>query len=326
MKLRVIAILGGILMAGSLSAQTLTNVINEFNAGVEMLNNQEYESSVEHFNKVLELAEVVGDSAADLKIKAMEQIPLAYYRKAIVLLKQKQYEDAIPYLEQTIELSKQYNNNEESRQKASGYLLQSYMMAGQNSYKNDSYQDALGYMDKALAMNDNIYQAHQLKGMIYLSQDKTDDMLEEFNKAKEGAGAKNDTKTVDEINQVINEYYDKIIKDEFEAVDPEDNDYTYVIEACENALAANEKNPRALYYLALVHNKMVEYDAAIDYAQKALEYETNPVWISAIYYELGYAYQNIVEYDKACEALKKVVEEPFRAQAERKMGMIPGCE
>lgn len=325
MKLRVIAILGGILMAGSLSAQTLTDVINEFNTGVEKLNNQEYESSVEHFNQVLAMAEVVGDSAADLKNRAEEQIPLAYYREAITFLKRQQFDNAIPFLEKTIELSAEYDNNEESRQKANQYLMQSYMRAGQASFRNESYEDALDYMDKLLAMNDDIYQAHQLKGMIYLQQDETDAMLEEFNRAKEGAMANDKMETVEEINKVINDYYNKIIKQEMDMVDPEDNDYTYVIEACENALAANEKNARALYHLALVHNKMIEFDAAIDYALKALEYETDPVWISAINYELGHAYQNVVEYEKACEALQKVVEEPFLSRAERKMGTIPGC-
>ena len=52
-------------MAGSLSAQTLTDVINEFNLGVSNVNNQEYDASLEHFNHVITLAEAVGDSAAD---------------------------------------------------------------------------------------------------------------------------------------------------------------------------------------------------------------------------------------------------------------------
>ena len=113
--------------------------------------------------------------------------------------------------------------------------------------------------------------------------------------------------------------------DEMEMVDPEDNDYTYVLEACENALAANDTNPMAYYHIALVKNKMIEYDAAIENALKALEYEKDPVWISAINYELGQAYQNTVEYDKACQALQKVTEEPFLSLAEKKLSSIPGC-
>ena len=75
----------------------------------------------------------------------------------------------------------------------------------------------------------------------------------------------------------------------------------------------------------MVSNKKIEYDAAIDYALKAIEFEAEPIWTSAIYFELGHAYQNTVEYEKACEALQKVIEEPFLTRAEKKMGSIPGC-
>ena len=117
MKLRVLAILGGILLAGTLSAQTLTDVINEFNTGVEKLNNQEYLVSIDHFNQVLSMAESVGAEADEMKGNAQQQIPATYYRQATLFLKRKQYDNAIPYLEQTIEFATLYNNNEEIKAK-----------------------------------------------------------------------------------------------------------------------------------------------------------------------------------------------------------------
>ena len=326
MRLRVLAIIGGVLLAGTMTAQTLTDVINEFNTGVEKLNNQEYDVSIEHFNQVLAMAESVGDEAADMKAKAEEQIPSTYYRQATLFLKRKQFDNAIPYLEKTIESSSLYNNNDDIKSKSENYLLQSYMREGQRNYKNKAYDDALDLFDKALAMNEDLYQAHQGKGLIYKDQDEIDSMMEAFNMAKQGARAKNDEKTISAINGVIDAYYNKFITDELEMVDPEENDYTYVVEACENALGANPENPRALYHLALVSNKKVEYDAAVDYALKALQFETEPVWLSAIHFELGTAYQNSVEYDKACEALNKVTEEPFLTRAEKKMEVIGGCK
>jgi len=325
MKLRVIAMFGGMLIAGSLSAQTLTDVINEFNAGVEKVNNQEYDASLEHFNQVLSLAEVVGDSASDLKKSAEELIPASYYKQALLFLKRRQFDNAIPYLEQTIEKSNEYNNNEEPNQKATRYLMQSYMMEGQRNFKNEAYDEAIANFDKALAMNENLYQANLGKGMIYYAQNEPEMMMEEFNKAKQGAMAKNDTETVHQINEKLDDYYNRFITEEMEMLDTEDPDYQYVIEACGDALHANPENPRALYHMALISNKKVEYDAAIDYAMKALNSEKDPVWISAINFELGSAYQNTAEYDKACEALKKVVEEPFLSKAEKKMASIPGC-
>jgi tetratricopeptide (TPR) repeat protein len=322
MKLRVLAILGGTFILGSLTAQTLTDVINEFNTGVEKVNSQEYDVSIEHFNKVLEMAATVGDEANDMKEKAEQQIPAVYYRQATVFMKRKQYDNAIPFLEKTVEFATLYNNNEEISAKASGYLPQLYVMEGNLEWKNQSYDAAIANFDKALALNEGLYQAYQGKGMVYLDQDETDLMLEAFAKAKEGAQAKNDTKTIDQVNEVIDNYYNKFITEEMASVDPEDNDYTYVVEACENALAANPNNPRALYHLAIVANKTVDYDNAIDYSVKALQYEKDPVWISAINFELGTAYQNTAAYDQACETLKKVTEEPFLSRAESKMSSV----
>ena len=324
MKFRVLAILTGVLLTATLSAQTLTDVINEFNTGVEKLNAQEYDVALEHFNQVLTLAETVGAEANDMKSQAEKQIPSTYYRQATTFMKRKQYDNAIPYLENTVITATLYNNNEDISKKASGYLPQLYTRQGNQEWKNKSYDAAIAYFDKALALNENIYQAYQGKGMVYLDMDETDLMLESFSKAKECAMAKNDTKTVEKINGVIDSYYNKFIMEEVGAIDPEENDYTYVLEACENALAANPDNPRALYNLAMVANKSDQSEQAIEYAQKALLYEKETIWISAINFELGSAYQSTKQYDEACEALQKVTEEPFLTRAEKKIDIV-GC-
>ncbi len=324
MKFRVLAIFAGVLLAATLSAQTLTNVINEFNTGVEKLNGQEYEVALEHFNQVLTMAEVVGDEANDMKAQAQKQIPSAYYRQATTFMKRKQYDNAIPFLELTVETATLYNNNAEISKKASGYLPQLYVREGNTQRKNKSYDDAIAYFDKAIALNPNLYQACQGKGMVYLEQDETELMLECFANAKEGAMSKNNTKAIDQINGVIDNYYNKFITEEMEMVDPEENDYSYVVEACDNALAANPNNPRALYHLAIIANKSDQSEKAIEYTQKALLYEKEAIWISAINFELGSAYQSTKQYDEACEALQKVTEDPFLTRAEKKIEIV-GC-
>jgi tetratricopeptide (TPR) repeat protein len=161
--------------------------------------------------------------------------------------------------------------------------------------------------------------------MAYKDMDEIDAMLEEFDIARTGAFAKNDDKTIETINLAVDDYFNTIIKEEFDAIDTEEPEYEYVIEACGNAIDANPDNARAYYYLASVYNKTIEFDKAIEAAQKGLKFETEAVWISALNFELGNAFQNTAEYDKACETLKKVVEEPFLTRAEKKMGSIPGC-
>jgi len=326
MKLRAITLSLGLFVAGVLSAQTLTDVINEFNAGVEFINSQNYDGALSHFNQTITLADQVGEEAAELKAKAQDQIPSACYRQANAYMRQRQYDKAIPYLEKTVEFATLYNNNEDAREKSLNYLPQLYLREGNRALTGRNFESALEYFDKALQMNTDLYQAYQGKGLVYKEQNDIKNMLEEFNLAKEGAGLKGDSETIAKINGVIDAHYNKMIVEEMEMVDPEENDYTYVVEACEKALEANSENSRAYYHLALVKNKMIEYDAAIDYALKALEFEKEPVWISAINYELGHAFQNTVEYEKACEVLQKVTEEPFLSLAEKKMDAIPGCD
>jgi len=324
MKFRVLATLAGVIMAATLSAQTLTDVINEFNTGVEKLNGQEYVIALEHFNQVVTMAEVVGAEADDMKAQAEKQIPSTYYRQATTFMKRKQYDNAIPYLENTVETATLFGNNEEISKKAAGYLPQLYVRQGNMEWKNKSYDKAIVYFDKALAVNPNLYQACQGKGMVYMEQDETEEMLKCFANAKEGATAKNDTKTVERINGVIDSYYNKYIMDEAGAIDPEELDYTYLVEACDNALAANPNNPRALYHLAMVANKSDQSEKAIEYCQKALKNEKEVIWMSAINFELGSAYQSTKQYDEACEALQKVTEDPFLTRAEKKIENV-GC-
>jgi tetratricopeptide (TPR) repeat protein len=162
-------------------------------------------------------------------------------------------------------------------------------------------------------------------GMVYRDQDEIDSMLEEFDLAKAGALAKNDTKTLGTINKAVDGYFNTIIKEEFEAIDPEEPEYEYVFEACDRALDANPDNARAYYYKASLYNKQSEYDQAIEAALKGLASETDPMWISALNLELGSGYQNNSDYDKACEALKQVTEDPFLTNAEKKIGSI-GCD
>ncbi len=86
--------------------------------------------------------------------------------------------------------------------------------------------------------------------MVFKDQDEIDSMLEEFAMAKEGALPTMTLKPLKSINQAVDAYYNGIIKEEFEAVDPEEPDYDYVMEACEKALKANPENARAYYYMA----------------------------------------------------------------------------
>ncbi len=314
-----------ILPFGSIFAQTLTDVINEFNTGVESLNGQSYETALEQFNNSLELCEVVGEEADEMKVKTQEQIVGTHYRQAITLMKRKQYDQALPSLEKTVALSEEYNTQLEFAETAKKYLPPLYLREGNVQRVQGNYDEAIEIFDKALELKPNLYKAHQGKGLVYKETEEIDKMLDEFSIAKEKAIEEGDEEVINDINSVINSHYRNLIDEELMLMDPEEPDYTFLLDICNEAIEVNEKNSYAYWQAALAYNKMVEYDRAIEFAQKGVSVETDPVMLSALYYELGLAYQNTVQYDDACEAYSKITEEPFKAKAEKRMMTVPDC-
>lgn len=326
MKKRALAIaIALILASGSLYAQTLTDVINEFNAGVESLNGQSYETALSQFNSCLELCDLVGAEADDMKTQAREQIVGTYYRQAITLMRRKQFDKALPALESTVALSEEYNVKPEFAENAKKYLPSLYLREGNVQRIQGNLDEAITIFDLALEIEPTLYKAHQGKGLVYKETNDIKKMLEEFSLAKEKAIEEGDEEVISSINSVINSHYRALIEEELMMIDPEEADYTFLLDICDEAIEANESNAYAYWQAASAYNKMVEYDKAIEYAEKGVSFEADSVMLSALYYELGFAYQNTIRYADACEAYNKVTEEPFTARAERRMMTTPDC-
>lgn len=320
MKKRVLSFTIALIVAsGSLAAQTLTDVINEFNAGVESLNGQSYETALGQFNSALALSEQVGDEAADMKQQAREQVVGTHYRQAITLMKRKQYDQALPALEQTVATSAEYGVKPEFAEKAMQYLPPLYLREGNVLLQQSKYDEALEIFEKALALKPDMYKAHQGKGLVHKEQGEIEKMLEEFDIAKTKALEDGDSEAVGEINAAIDGYYRSLIEEELMMMDTEDPDYTFLLDICDQAIAANDENGYAYWQAAMARNKMIEFDTAIELAKKGLEGETDPVLRSALNYELGIAYQNTASYAEACEAYNNVTDEPFLSRAEKKL-------
>jgi len=326
MRFKGLAILAGLLLvSGTLSSQTIADVINKYNDGVSKLNAQEYDGALDIFKETLSLCDQVGAEADDMKGQVQNQIPSTYYRQAALWMKRKQYDKAIPYLENTITYSTEFNNNSEIAAKSEKFLQSLYIIEGNKSVAAGKLDEANSSYDKALALNPNLSKAYQGKAIVLMKEEDTEGMLTEFNKAKSLANAQGDKDLITEINSMIDNYYNPMIFDALSSLDEEDPQYDDVLYACDEAIKANDKNATAYYILCMMNNKMINYDAAVENGQKAAQYETDPAKLSNINYELGMAYFNNAEYDKSCEALSKVTEGDFVEKAEKKKASVPGC-
>ena len=310
----------------TMTAQTMDDVIAKFNEGAEDVNKGDFVTAIEHFNQLIEMSETVGEEANELKSKSQDQLPLLHYQVAIGFMKQKDYESAIPYLIKTVELSEQYGNNDEYRQKAMRYLPQLLTGVGTQKFKTGDLQAAGTMFDDAINYAPEYPKAYLGKGLVLKAEYAEEEMISTLTKAIELGKAKNDTETVEDAQSALGSYFTEMGNIELEDMDPAAEDFSWAIDAFENALKYDPDNMDANWKLAMIYNRMVEYDKAIDYALAALESAEDEVKIAAINLELGNGYFGTAEYDKACEAYNNAMVPPIEDRAIARKERVPGCE
>jgi len=306
-------------------AQTYEDVVAKFNEGADDINKGEYTVAIDHLNEVLTMAEAVGSEADELAGKAKEQIPLLNYQVAIGYMKKKDYENAIPYLENTVDLAEEYQNNEEYSSKAMKYLPTLLTGVGTQKLKIKDNDEALRLFEHAAKYSPDYPKAYLGQGLVYKENFNEEKMIETLTKAIELGKAKNDAKTVEDAQEALGGYYTELGNLELEDVDPEMEDFSYAIEAFESALRYHPSNVDANYKLAIIYNRMIEYDKAISHGNKALENASDELKIAAINFELGNAYFGNAEYDLACEAYNNAMFDLFEERAIAKKEKVPGC-
>jgi tetratricopeptide (TPR) repeat protein len=323
-KMKVFKLFVAILLmtvSGVLSAQTMDDAIAKFNEGADDINKGEFSSAITSFNELLIMAETVGPEADNLVSQAKEQLPLLHYQVAIGYIKQKDYENAIPSLENTVALSDAYGNNEDKKEKALKYLPQLLTGVGTQDFKDDNFDKAIERFKSAIKYSPNYPKSWLGLGLVYQKQFNEEEMVSTLSKAIELGSQFNDTKTVSTAKEALASYYVDEANLEFEDMDPMDEDFSYLIELYEKALSFQPSNADANYKLALIYNRMIEYDLAIEHAKKALETEVVEIKVAAINFELGNAYIGTAEYDLACAAFDNamvgVLEDKAMAKKEK---------
>ena len=331
MKKSIIVFLGVLITSSvSLLAQTpaaspLDPIITRFNTGAGLVNSGDFKGAIAEFEVVITMADELGSSANDLKTKAQAQLPILHYQVATSLINQKKYEEAITYLEKTVQLAEGSGNNLATKEKALKLLPTLLFQVGFQKYKEKNNTEALKYYQSAIKYDPNNAKAYLGMGIIYADTNDEQKMVTNLQKAIEIGTTLNDTKTMETARKKLGGYYINIGNIDLSEVDSENPDYSFAIKNFDKAISFDPKASDAFYTLASIYNKTLEFDKAILNANKALENETQEIKLALINYELGSAYTNTAEYDKACEALKKAMVGDLMERAQQKMEKVPGC-
>src|SRR3972149_10035382 len=119
----LVVIFAGLSMG--LMAQEKNNAINAFNESVELMKSGEGDV-IQSFENCIKICEQVGDSAEDIRLKAIQVLPGLYYQEAYALLtSDKNIEASLNASKRPMEVAEKYGN---SRIKDNGHtiMIQSY--------------------------------------------------------------------------------------------------------------------------------------------------------------------------------------------------------
>jgi len=305
----------------SLNAQTINEVIESFNAGAAEVSAGNYEAAIENFVATIDQATALGAEGDEMKAKAEEQIPPLYYRMALDTYKEKDIPGAIVKFEETVAACDKYGDDD-IKDKSLKYIPQLYNANGLAQLKSEDYDGAIASFDKAVEYQPDYARAIYGKGLVYRKQDDNDNMVATLEQAIEVGNASGDDKTAEAATKILKDHFLNSGKLAFK-----DENWEEAISNFESSFKYDSEDPEPYYLICVIHGRQGDFEKAVEYGTRALEYEEDDADKQArVYYELGNAYVSLVEYDKACAAFKNCLVEPYTASVKHKMDNVLKCQ
>jgi tetratricopeptide (TPR) repeat protein len=308
------------LFALALNAQpTLTDVINAFNAGAEEVNSGNFDTAIVKFEETIALADQLGAEGDEMKANAKAQIPALHYRMALDAYKEKDIAGAIAKFEKTVEACDQYGNDD-IREKSLKYIPQLYYALGNTQVKDEELDAALASFNKAIEYQPDYARAIYGKALVYKKQNDDAMMIATMEEAIKVGTSSGDDKTTEAATKTLKDHFMNAGKLAFK-----DEEFDKAIQNFEASNKYNSQDPESYYLTCVIYGKQGDFDKAVEYGLKAVQYEKADDQ-AKIWYEIGNAYMGLVEYDKACEAFKKALVEPYLTAVKYKMENVLNCK
>ncbi len=295
-------------------AQEKNDAIIVFNQGVELMKAND-PKAIETFEKCIALCDQIGDSAADVKAKAVSVVPDLYYKNAFNLLKtDKNIPAAIAASKVTKKVAEKYDD-QTVVVSAEQLLVQAYTNMASDFVTAKDNDKAIQAFDSVLMINPDHLPSIYNKALMYRGMSNTEKFTETIDLYISKLKAAGDESKLEQPNKVARDY--------FRVAGGKANQANKLAEAVDLLTKASNYglDNNLCYQFASVYNKQKKFDQAAEYAQKGLDLEpqTAPEAKAKYYYELGTAQAGKGDNAAACETLKNAMYGPFlqAAKAQR---------
>ena len=295
-----------------LNGQERNDVIKFYNEGAKVLQT-DVPAAIAAFENVVSLSEKVGESANDLKAKAVQVLPGLYVRAANNAIKEnKPTAEIIKAAKMATAAAEKYNNAA-GKDNASKIMVQAYNKMGTELFTAKEYDKALLAFDSLLAINPDYSNAIYNKALIYRSQNNPAAFEETIDLFLGKLEAGKDDQSSKQASTLALEYFRAAGSQANQA----DNLDEAIVLLTKAAKYGEDKD--LFYFFADVYNKKKSFDSGIDYAKKGLALETGAADAKAkFYFQLGLGQEGKGQTAEACASFKSAMFGPFAEPSKAK--------
>lgn len=326
MKLKILSRIAAMIIimgfAVNVSAQTATEAVDALKDGVAKSQAKDYLGAIESFKQCISIYDELGESENENRTTAVTQIPNMQYKYAIGLYKEEKYDESIAAFETLKEYSATYNDAKMAK-KANSTIPKLYYAKGADLLKAEDYTAALEALDKSIELDPKYPMSYVRKAQVYKDQTDEPNFKEAIDNAINAAVAKKDTKSEETAKQLAGNFYLVAGANAVKAEKYSDAEKYF------NTLMEYKDADADIYYqLAVIYNKQLKWDAAIEAGNKALELfgDAGTTKDAKIYYELGNAYLGKGDNSLACDAYKKAAKGDYEASAKYQIEQVLKCQ
>jgi len=293
------------MIVSNINGQERNDVIKVYNEGAKAMQTDP-KAAIAAFENVIVLSDKVGETAADLKQKAVQVLPGLYVKVASATITEKKPATETIKAAKTAGAAAEKYGSATGKENASKLLVQGYYNLGIEFYGKKDYENALKSFDSLLVINPDFTNAIYNKALIYRSQNNAAAFEETINSYLGKLDTVKDAEKVRQASTMALEY--------FRAAGSQANQANNLDEALIllNKAANYGDDKDLFYYFADVYNKQKNFDSGAEYAQKGMALETGAAEAKAkFYFQLGLAQAGKGQNAEACASFKNALYGPF---------------
>jgi len=306
MNMKVIRKIAGILVVSAiigtnLNAQERNDVIRVYNEGVKSIQT-DIQVAIEAFENVIALSDQVGETADDLKQKAIQVLPGLYFKVAYNTLNENKPAPEIIQTAKTAAAAAEKYGSASNKENAEKIMVQGYNTMATDFFTRNDYENALLAFDSILLINPGYLTAIYNKALIYRSQNNADAFEETIDLFLEKLESGNDEERAKQVSTLALEYF-RAAGSRANQADNLDGALVLL-----NKAAKYGDDKDLFYFFADVYNKQENFDSGAEYARQGLALETGDAEAKAkFYYQLAVAQVGKGQTANACASFKNAM-------------------